>query len=231
MKKNRFLFLITARGGSKGLPKKNILPLKGVPLIIYTLNAAREITNDENICVSTDSQEIINALEDYNYITPFIRPEYLANDTATSEDVIKHCINYYENIGVFYEYIVLLQPTSPLRTGNHIKEALTYVNESIDMIISVKETDSNPYYVLFEEGPNGILQKSKSSHYTRRQDLPKVYEANGAIYIIRTKAFLEKGISNLAKSKFVMDKMSSIDIDDILDFRLCEFILNEKNEI
>ncbi len=226
--KGSCLYLITARGGSKGLPKKNILSLNGLPLIIYSLNTARMMSEDRNICVSTDAQEIIDVLEQYEYKVPFVRPSSLATDTSSSEQVILHCIEFYKHLGIEYDYIVLLQPTSPLRTSLHVSESLKLVDENTEMIMSVKETDSNPYYVLFEEDENGILQKSKTSTVTRRQDLPKVYEANGAIYIINVKKFMEKGMSQLNKKKFVMNKLSSIDIDDEIDFKLCEFILQSK---
>ncbi|MBP7477181.1 MAG: acylneuraminate cytidylyltransferase family protein [Chitinophagales bacterium] len=226
--KGSCLYLITARGGSKGLPKKNILSLNGLPIIIYSLNTARMMSEDRNICVSTDAQEIIDVLEQYEYKVPFVRPSSLATDTSSSEQVILHCIEFYKHLGIEYDYIVLLQPTSPLRTSLHVSESLKLVDENTEMIMSVKETDSNPYYVLFEEDENGILQKSKTSTVTRRQDLPKVYEANGAIYIINVKKFMEKGMSQLNKKKFVMNKLSSIDIDDEIDFKLCEFILQSK---
>lgn len=225
---SRFLFLITARGGSKGLPKKNILELGGKPLIIHTLDAAREVASDKDICVSTDSADIIEVLEKFQYKVPFIRPEALATDTSSSEDVILHSIEFYKDKGIQYDYIVLLQPTSPLRTGEQISEAIGFINSETEMLMSVKETDSNPYYVLFEEDERGILQKSKSSNATRRQDLPKVYEANGAIYIIHIGKLQEKGMANLVKTKYVMDKKSSIDIDDEIDFQLCGVILDNK---
>ena len=210
------------------MPKKNILELGGKPLIIHTLDAAREVASDKDICVSTDSADIIEVLEKFQYKVPFIRPEALATDTSSSEDVILHSIEFYKDKGIQYDYIVLLQPTSPLRTGEQISEAIGFINSETEMMMSVKETDSNPYYVLFEEDERGILQKSKSSNATRRQDLPKVYEANGAIYIIHIGKLQEKGMANLVKTKYVMDKKSSIDIDDEIDFQLCGVILDNK---
>ena len=210
------------------MPKKNILELGGKPLIIHTLDAAREAASDKDICVSTDSADIIEVLEKFQYKVPFIRPEALATDTSSSEDVILHSIEFYKDKGIQYDYIVLLQPTSPLRTGEQISEAIGFINSETEMLMSVKETDSNPYYVLFEEDERGILQKSKSSNAARRQDLPKVYEADGAIYIIHIGKLQEKGMANLVKTKYVMDKKSSIDIDDEIDFQLCGVILDNK---
>lgn len=223
----KILFLIPARGGSKGLPDKNIKLLNGKPLICYTIDAAREVGNDADICVSTDDEMIVAVVERYGLTVPFVRPSELAKDSSSSEEVIKHTIEFYESRGKLYDYIVLLQPTSPLRTGRHLSEALKLINNDTEMIVSVKETDASPYYVLFEEDANGILHKSKEGVFTRRQDCPKVYELNGAIYIIKISKIKERGLSGLQKVKYVMDKKCSIDIDDIIDFKLSELILIE----
>jgi CMP-N,N'-diacetyllegionaminic acid synthase len=220
------LYLIPARGGSQGLLKKNIRELNGKPLIYYTIDAARYVSIDDNICVSTDDDEIIKIVEEYGLSIPFVRPSSLATSFATTESVILHSLEYYRSIGRTYDFVVLLQPTSPLRTGQHISDALKIINSSTEMIVSVKETDANPYYILFEEDENGALQKSKTGIFTRRQDCPNVYELNGAIYIINVEKLLAHGISALQKEKYLMDKKSSIDIDDMLDFKYAEVILN-----
>jgi len=116
------LYLIPARGGSKGIPHKNIKSLAGKPLIYYSIDVARELTTDDNICVSTDDNEIIKVVENYGLKVPFKRPDELATDNATTNDVILHAINFYESIGKQYDIIVLLQPTSPLRKSQHVKE-------------------------------------------------------------------------------------------------------------
>lgn len=109
------LYIIPARGGSKGIPRKNIKLLAGRPLICYSIDVARALTSDENICVSTDDNEIIRVVEEYGLKVPFKRPDYLATDTATTNDVLLHALEYYEAQGKQYDVIVLLQPTSPLR--------------------------------------------------------------------------------------------------------------------
>jgi N-acylneuraminate cytidylyltransferase len=228
----RKLFLIPARGGSKGLPRKNVLPLAGRPMIYYTLDAAKEAaeTGDE-ICVSTDDLEIIGAVQNYGLEVPFVRPAELASDTASSQQVIEHAIQWYAQCGQEFDVIVLLQVTSPLRNGKHVKEALELWSPDLEMVVSVKETDSNPYYVLFEENEKGFLLRSKEGHFTRRQDCPVVYEFNGAIYIISLSAFIEKGFGGFTKiKKYVMDKRSSVDIDDAIDFQLVEILIKEGNE-
>ena len=195
------LVIIPARGGSKGIPGKNIKLLGGKPLIYYAIDVARAIVDDTHICVSTDDDQIIRVVEQYGLSVPFIRPTELATDTAGSYGVLLHALSFYESKGEHFDAVVLLQVTSPFRTVNHVREALNLYNKDLDMVVSVKETDSNPYYLCFEEDTEGMLHISKGDgHYTRGQDCPPVYEYNGAIYIInpesmghRTKRILRVG--------------------------------------
>lgn len=222
------LIVIPARGGSKGVPRKNIKVLGDKPLIQYTIDAAKGVFDDEFICVSTDDFEIKSVVEQLGLKVPFLRPNELASDTAGTYEVLLHAISYYESKGYFPDTLILLQPTSPFRTSAHIKEALKLYHESIEMVVSVKETKANPYYILFEEDPNGYLKKTKEANFTRRQDCPKVWEYNGAIYIINVKALKEKTISQFTKvCKFEMDETSSHDIDTLLDWKIAEIILQD----
>ena len=223
------LIVIPARGGSKGVPRKNIKVLGDKPLIQYTIDAAKGVFDDEFICVSTDDFEIKSVVEQLGLKVPFLRPNELASDTAGTYEVLLHAILYYESKGYFPDTLILLQPTSPFRTSAHIKEALKLYHESIEMVVSVKETKANPYYILFEEDRNGYLKKTKEANFTRRQDCPKVWEYNGAIYIINVKALKEKTISQFTKvCKFEMDETSSHDIDTLLDWKIAEIIINDK---
>lgn len=223
------LIVIPARGGSKGVPRKNIKVLGDKPLIQYTIDAAKGVFDDEFICVSTDDFEIKSVVEQLGLKVPFLRPNELASDTAGTYEVLLHAISYYESKGYFPDTLILLQPTSPFRTSAHIKEALKLYHESIDMVVSVKETKANPYYILFEEDRNGYLKKTKEANFTRRQDCPKVWEYNGAIYIINVKALKASAISQFTKvCKFEMDETSSHDIDTLLDWRIAEIIINDK---
>lgn len=221
------LYVIPARGGSIGVPGKNIRPLAGKPLIYYTIEAAKAVASLENICVSTDSDEIKQVVESYGIKVPFKRPDELSTNYATSEEVIIHALNFFLRKGVHYDFVVMLQLTSPLRNGNHIREALNLIDENTEMIVSVKETSSNPYYVLVEEDKNGFLKLSKDSSFTRRQDCPIVYELNGAIYIMKVSELLNKGMKRLKRRKYLMDAIYSIDIDTYLDFDIAELILNK----
>lgn len=224
------LVIIPARGGSKGIPYKNIKPLNGKPLIYYTLDLVSGVFDKDDICVSTDDEKIIKAVEDYGINVPFVRPEEYSSDTATSLDVIFHALDFYKKQNKKYDYTLLLQPTSPLRTLDQLKECLSRIGkEDFEMIVSVKLTDANPYYVLAEEDENGILRKSKEATFTRRQDCPDVWEYNGAFYLINNTALSEKrSLALLEKKKFVMDAIHSIDIDTPLDWIIAEAILKEK---
>jgi N-acylneuraminate cytidylyltransferase len=219
------LVVIPARGGSKGVPGKNIKELGGKPLIQYTIDAAKQIVPDYQIIVSTDSEEIKNIVEKLGLRVPFLRPADLATDKAGSYEVLLHALNFYEKQIKETDKILLLQPTSPFRTAEHIKGALKLYTEDLDMIVSVKETSSNPYYVLREENGDGFLVKSKEGNFIRRQDCPKVWELNGAIYIINTRSLKSKQISEFTKvKKYVMDEVSSHDIDTEMDWKLAKVI-------
>ena len=223
------LFLIPARGGSKGLPRKNILPLAGRPMIEYTLDAAiGAMEEGDELCVSTDDSEIIQVVENYGLEVPFVRPAELASDTASSQEVIEHALSWYEDRGHSFDVVVLLQVTSPLRNASHVKEALGLYNQNLDLVTSVKITDSNPYYILYEENNIGLLKKSKVGTYTRRQDCPKVYELTGAIYIINVGSIKKNKLTDLNNiKKYVMSKVNSVDIDDELDFMVAQHYLKK----
>ena len=220
------LFVIPARGGSKGIPGKNIKLLGGKPLINYTLDAVREVTSDNMICVSTDSDEIIKVVQDYGLKVPFKRPPELAKDTSGSYEVIIHAMNHFESKGYLFEKVVLLQPTSPFRTGKQIEEAFNLLSADIDMIISVGESESNPYYDIVEEDSEGFLKLSKESNYIRRQDCPEIYRYNGAIYVINVASLKKTPLHQMKKvKKYLMDGFSSVDIDNPMDWMWAEFLI------
>lgn len=225
------LILIPARGGSKGIPGKNIKPLHGRPLIYYTLDAARAVALPEDICVSTDSNEIVRAVREYGLDIPFIRPDYLATDTAGSYEVIRHAIDSYEQSGKYYDRVILLQPTSPFRTGTHIREAISLYQPGLDMVVSVMITHANPYFTLFEENNEGFLDRSKMGTFTRRQDCPVVYEFNGAIYVMNVQSLKKGPLGAFSKiGKYVMTEEDSLDIDTDLDWIVAEAILSQKRD-
>lgn len=225
------LTIIPARGGSKGIPHKNIKPLAGKPLIHYTIDVARQIVADEDICVSTDDVEIIHCVEDYGLKVPFVRPAELATDTAGTYEVLLHALKYYEQQGKTYDVIILLQNTSPFRTPKQVKEALALYNSNLDMVVSVKECSANPYYCVFEENTEGFLNICKGKgNIIRRQDAPKVYEYNGAIYVINPKSLKEMPLYKFTKRiKYVMDEKSSLDLDTMNDWHMAELLISKSS--
>lgn len=229
------LFLIPARAGSKGLPKKNIKQLGSKPLIGYTIEfALQNALKDDIICISTNDIEVIEiAKNNYNLEVPFIRSEELSNDTASTFDVIIHALNYYKENGLTFEKILLLQPTSPYR----IKEDFEKINDlykkqSADMVVSVKKSKESPYFTLFEEDNMGKLKKIISnSNYINRQECPPVYVYNGSMYLVSVSKFLQKRNFNFENIiKYEMPESRSVDIDTQLDWIMAEYYQNIYNE-
>ena len=222
----KILTIIPARGGSKGIPRKNIKPFAGKPLIYYTIDCARAICIDEDICVSTDDDEIIQVVEDYGLKVPFKRPDELATDTAGTYEVLLHALDFYEKQGKHYDVVMLLQNTSPFRTQEHVIEALKLYAPEVDMVVSVKECAANPYYCVFEENQEGYLHVCKGDGTIfRRQDAPKVYEYNGAIYIMNAETLKTTHMHKMQKRvKYLMDDRSSFDLDTMFDWTMAEMM-------
>jgi N-acylneuraminate cytidylyltransferase len=209
---------------------KNILQVNGKPLINYTLDAARAVTDDAHICVSTDDCTIRALVEAQGLPVPFLRPAYLATDTAGSQDVMLHALDYFQDVlHRPYDRVCLLQPTSPLRTAKHIYEALALWEDSLDMVVSVTKSPLNPYFNLFEETSNGWLALSKTGHYLRRQDAPTVWAYNGAIYLINQASLKATHMAAFkCIKKYVMDEESSQDVDTWLDLECVKAILAKR---
>lgn len=222
----KILYLIPARGGSKGIPHKNIKLLDGKPLIQYSIDVARQLAEDNDICVSTDDIEIKTVAENLGLEVPFLRPDYLASDTAGTSDVIVHALNFYSNQGTNYDVVVLLQPTSPLRTVQNVKDCLALYDDTLDMVTTVKESSVSA--VLCRENQNGFLEQVIGENNVRRQDAAKLYEYNGAVYVINSYAIKEKGLGGFTKiRKCVMDEKSSVDIDTMLDWKFVESLMKK----
>jgi CMP-N,N'-diacetyllegionaminic acid synthase len=224
------LFLITARGGSKGIPEKNIKVLNGKPLIHYSIDIARHFASDEDICVSTDDLEIKRVVEDRGLAVPFIRPAELATDTSDSYEVIMHAIGFYEKQGRSYDRLMLLQPTSPFRLKKQMEEALNAYQPDLDMLVSVNKSRSNPVRNMFSADAGGYLEKYvKNSNFDRRQDAPVFYELNGAFYVMNVASLKKQKISSFQKLKMVeMPLLDSLDIDTPLDWAWAEFVFEKK---
>ncbi len=224
------LFLIPARAGSKGIIKKNIRVIGGKPLVLHALSQARSYASDNDICLSTDDTEVINVAASEGYKIPFIRPEHLANDNSGMREVILHAIDFYATLGRTYDNVVLLQPTSPFRQPEMIGKALELFDSSIDMVASVMESKANPYFVLFEDNDNGLLVKTKTGEFKSRQECPKVWQLNGAIYVINTTSLAKSSIADFTRiRKLVMDQLHSLDLDTEIDWKLAQLLNEEYN--
>lgn len=229
----RILAIIPARGGSKGVPDKNIKHLLGKPLIGYTIEAAKKSKYIDDIIVSTDSEAIKNIAIVFGAHVPFLRPESLSGDSVKSIDVVLHCIDYIEKEGKEYDYFILLQPTSPLRSEAHIDEAIEMItNLRAESLVSVCEVEQNPVIMrIIEDNRMKEIIKFDGDNL-RRQDLPKFYIFNGAVYINSKQMLINsKSFVNEDSIPYIMDSESSIDIDTITDFKLAEILIKEKKYV
>ncbi|ECR1977768.1 acylneuraminate cytidylyltransferase family protein [Campylobacter coli] len=216
------LAIIPARAGSKGIKNKNLVLLHNKPLLYYTINAAKKSKYIDKIVLSSDGDEILKygKTQDIDILK---RPQELALDDTTSDKVVLHALEFYKD----YENVILLQPTSPLRTSEHIDKAFEiFKNANANSLISVSECD-NKILKAFMCDEKGNLKGICNDNYPfiPRQKLPKTYISNGAIYILKTKDFLQNPSFLQSNTKhFLMDEISSLDIDSLEDLKKVEQI-------
>lgn len=230
----RVLTLIPARGGSKGIPRKNIRDLGGKPLLSYTIEAARSSRSlrGQDIVCSTDSVEICRVAKEHGADVPFLRPPELATDEATSAAVAIHALEWMRaNRERTYDYLLLLQPTSPLRSSFHIDEALGILLETGgDSVVSVCEAHQRPHHMMVVNDHRFLSPlMPDSAHYSRRQDMPRVYVTNGAIYCTRVEWLVNRR-SFVGESciPYVMSRWCSVDIDDEYDWDMAEHLIRRQ---
>lgn len=226
------LYIIPARGGSKGIPGKNIKPLAGKPLIAYSVDCARKLAvDDRHVIVSTDSPAIAAAVEAMGLKVPFMRPAELATDSAGSREVILHAMDYADGAGIDYDCVVLMQPTSPLRTAADVSRCLDRYESclpGIDMVVTVTEASTNPYLNCYEHDADGYLRISKGDgRIKRRQDAPDVWEFNGAVYVINPASIRTMTMGDMPRRRgVIMPRDRSVDLDTPLDWIVMEAIIN-----
>lgn len=221
------LFVIPARGNSKSIPGKNIKLLAGKPLIAYTIEVALALSAVERIILTTDSEEIAAVGQIYGIVNPHIRPASLATDTAGSREVILDAMAAAEARGIEFDCVVLLQPTSPLRSEEDVRRSLAAWSPEIDMAVTVVAASCNPYYDCFEADSEGFLHVSKGAGLlTRRQQAPKAWQYNGAVYVITPSSIKQMSLGAFPRRIPVeMPRERSIDIDTPLDWIICETLL------
>jgi len=223
----KILSIITARGGSKGLKRKNVVDLAGKPLIAWTIEASLDSKYITKTIVSSDDKEALDISKEYG-ANVVRRPDDLSSDSATSESVIKHTIDYLESMGEIFDIVILLQPTSPLRNSQDIDSAFEIMfNSDATAVISTSEFD-NKILKTFIETPDGFLKGVSNNEYPfmRRQDLPVVYMSNGAIYIIDVNIF-NKNLSLITDRTlpYLMPANKSFDVDSESDLLSIEKLI------
>ena len=224
-KEHKIVGFIPARGGSKGIPHKNIIDLCGNPLISYTIKAALESKYLDYVMVSTDDTEIAEVSKAYGAQVPFLRPAELALDTAKTLDAVIHGMNALREMGKEFTDVVLLQPTQPLRNAGDIDAAIEkYFSCGCQPLLSVCEVDDHPLLVRTMEGDK-LKQLLNVSSTCRRQDMPKYYKVNGCIYINRIDELNENTSFNDNVIPYLMEKSHSVDIDEMSDLAMAEYYL------
>lgn len=227
----KVLAIIPARSGSKGIKDKNIKLLNGKPLMAYSIEAAKDSGIFDEIMVSTDSEEYARVASEYGASVPFYRSKETSSDTASSWDAVREVISKYEQMGREFDAFCLLQPTTPLRTGEHIFSAYKAFLDATTAVVSVCETDDSPEKCSTLPSDMSLAGFAKPESNVRRQDIKKYYRVNGAIYFVYTKEF-ENGefLYRNGSYAYLMDRASSIDIDDDFDFKMAELIIKEREE-
>ncbi len=225
---DRVLALIPARAGSKGLPRKNVLEVAGLPLIAWSILAAQSSRFVDRIIVSTDGSEIADVAQDFGADVPFIRPDALATDEASTQDVVLHCMDELEKEGEPCDLLVLLQPTSPLRTAGDLDSALELLaRKGADAVVSVCRAEHSPLFT------NTLPADGDMSDFLRpevmkapRQALPDYYRLNGAIYVARWERLRAGGwFFGPGSFAYVMPPERSVDIDGPFDLQVAECLL------
>ena len=234
--KKKILWLIAARSGSKSITDKNIKLLGGHPLLSYRIKSVKKTISDHDLWITTDSEEYASIAQKYGAEVPFIRPEELSRDTSSSIDVVIHAMEYAEKLNKEFDYIGLLEPTSPFITSNQLDGAISLLEENNEAlaVVAVRESRPNKIFIqkesMFLEELSLNLKQLKNSH---RQEFEKEITPSGGFYISKWSALLEKKTFYTSKTlSFEVDEISGLEIDEPLDWEFAEFIILRKaNEI
>lgn len=224
------LALIPARGGSKGIPGKNIKKLAGKPLIAYTVEAAKAAPSISRIIVSTDSLKIADTAQRYGAEVPFLRPEELASDTSKTMDAVMYTLDKLAKQGETYDYLVLLQPTSPLRTAEDIEGCIQKALKCGRDVVAVSEVQDNPVLMrrMAETGEMSSLLNGSST--VRRQDMQAYYRVNGSIYVNLVDRLSSDTSLNDNPVGYILPREHSVDIDEPVDFEIAEYYIRERDK-
>lgn len=228
-KDRSIMAVIPARGGSKGIPHKNIVELCGKPLIAYSIDAALSSKYIDYVMVSTDDPEIATVAKEYGADIPFMRPKELATDTSKTIDAVLHSIITLKEMGRYYSDLILLQPTEPLRTHEDIDRAIeVYYRNACSPLVSVNEVDDHPILIrtIKDDRLSPLLNTLSTC---RRQDMPDYYRVNGCIYINAIDDIDENTSFNDNPVPYVMERSHSVDIDELSDLAMANYYLNRRS--
>ena len=224
--------IITARSGSKGLKDKNIKELGGKPLIAYAIESAIQSGVFDEIMVSTDSEKYAKIAKEYGASVPFLRSDATASDTASSWDAIREILEKYRQMGREFDAFCCLQPTSPFRTAGDIASAYELFQKAGTAVVSVCETEDSPDTCSPLPSDNSLDGFARRENDVRRQERRTYYRVNGAIYMVNIKEFEKDDFLYREGSyAYVMDRRSSVDIDDEFDFKMAEFIMKDNDRL
>lgn len=231
-KNKRILAVIPARGGSKGIPSKNIFNVGGQPLIKYTIDCAKNSKYLDRTVISTDSTEIKRVAEECGGDVPFMRPAELALDTSKTIDCIVHAIETLKKLGEEYDYVMIIQNTVPLRKGWHIDESIEKIIDSNERsLVSVTEVEQHPILMRTLNEDDTVKNLLHMNSTMRRQDFPKFYKVDGAIAIQKIDEEFNLNTSiNDGKLAYIMDSKYSRDIDNYIDIKVIEYYFEKERE-
>ncbi len=227
----KVLFVVAARGGSKGVPRKNIKVIGPLPLIAYKIIAAQKCSVDKRIIVSTDDKEIASVSADYGAEIPFIRPDFLATDSADSMDVVEHAMQWIEeNDTSKYDYICLLEPSSPFASYKDLDKAFELIEKNhADTLLGMKEVEVNSVFIHPLDSDHRLsyfYEAIKELKSGRRQDQEKEYTMNGCMYIARWDYFKKnKSFHSINAVPYIMPQENSIEIDSLYDYKIASAIV------
>lgn len=226
----RVLGLVPARGGSKGVPRKNVRRLGGKPLLSYTLDVAKAAEHIDEVVVSTDDDEIAQVAADCGYPVPFMRPPALADDDSSSIDVVLHALNYLRGVGREYDAVCLLQPTTPFRRVGAVDRAIELLRDSsLDTVMSVIDVPHtyHPNWVFLGDATSRTLRRATESPLVkRRQELPSAYARDGAIYVNRVATLESTRDFTAGLCGYVEDTCwAAVNVDTLDDWRTAEEII------
>ena len=232
--KEKILWLITARSGSKSIKNKNIKLLNGIPLIVHRIKSALSISKKENVWVSTDSEEYASIAREAGATIPFIRPKNLSTDTASSIDVVLHAMAFAKKSNKKFDYIGLLEPTSPFITSKQLVEAVSLLKENREALAVVSVKESRPHKIFIQKESiflEELFLNLEKLERVGRQEFEKEITPSGGFYISKWNAFIEKKTFYTPKTlSFEVDEISGLEIDEPIDWEFAEFMISKLNK-